>query len=610
VLTQLLPPERAVLAARALTAVERAHPGLPGAWCELAEELATAAGATARAATLATESARRALARGALATAEGAADRARTVALDGSPEALDADEVLVATLAQTGKPGPAREVGHALLRRLDGHAAPPGRRVELLLTLARAALAAGDVEGAAADVAQARADAPDDRGTRARLDALGAHVALARDDVEQAHRLARGAVDAAGVTDLPEVECEALEILGRLAESLPEHTRLMERAAALAHRHGLVTWRLRALQELALGWIDGKSAQRLREVRRVAAEAGAFVTVAQMDLMLADIGLGSFDGDACREAAHRCVDASRRYGLASLPVALLWLAGAHALDGREAEMEAVLAEADGVAPGNARILADAWGRVRTTFHLLREDREALRRALDRSMPYTRQGPANESVYPGQLYWALLRAMCDDDLGVPARAEVAVSRIVRLGFGQATLGVLDAVVLGRRGRTAEATAAAAAVDAGLTNSLSRGWSMYALRLGAEAAIRDGWGEPAGWLREAEAFFAARGHDRVARECRALLKKSGVPVPRRGRGHSAVPPALRRRGITSREVDVLALVAEGLPTREIAARLVLSPRTVEHHVASLLARTGLHDRTELACFARTNRVAPPP
>jgi DNA-binding NarL/FixJ family response regulator len=81
-------------------------------------------------------------------------------------------------------------------------------------------------------------------------------------------------------------------------------------------------------------------------------------------------------------------------------------------------------------------------------------------------------------------------------------------------------------------------------------------------------------------------------------------------RRGRGRSAVPPALRRLGITSRELDVLVLVADALPTREIAARLFLSPRTVEHHVASLLARTGSRSRTELAAFARANRVAATP
>ena len=44
VLAELLPPERAELSGRALTAVHRAHPGLPGPWCELAAELAEGAG--------------------------------------------------------------------------------------------------------------------------------------------------------------------------------------------------------------------------------------------------------------------------------------------------------------------------------------------------------------------------------------------------------------------------------------------------------------------------------------------------------------------------------------------------------------------------------------
>ena len=59
-----------------------------------------------------------------------------------------------------------------------------------------------------------------------------------------------------------------------------------------------------------------------------------------------------------------------------------------------------------------------------------------------------------------------------------------------------------------------------------------------------------------------------------------------------------------------MDVLALVADGLATREIAARLYLSPRTVEHHVAHLLTRTGLRTRAELAEFARATRVEPAP
>jgi DNA-binding NarL/FixJ family response regulator len=73
---------------------------------------------------------------------------------------------------------------------------------------------------------------------------------------------------------------------------------------------------------------------------------------------------------------------------------------------------------------------------------------------------------------------------------------------------------------------------------------------------------------------------------------------APVPRTGRGDSVVPPDLQAIGVTSREADVLALVAEGLTNPEIGARLHLSPRTVEKHVASLLAKTGGQRRMQLA------------
>ena len=79
-----------------------------------------------------------------------------------------------------------------------------------------------------------------------------------------------------------------------------------------------------------------------------------------------------------------------------------------------------------------------------------------------------------------------------------------------------------------------------------------------------------------------------------------------MPRRGRGTSVVPAALRALGVTSREVDVLELVALGLSNREIGARLFLSPRTVERHLGSLFARTGLHDRGALGALARSHGI----
>ena len=51
------------------------------------------------------------------------------------------------------------------------------------------------------------------------------------------------------------------------------------------------------------------------------------------------------------------------------------------------------------------------------------------------------------------------------------------------------------------------------------------------------------------------------------------------------------------MTSREVDVLDLVIQGLSNAQIAERLFLSRRTVETHVASLLAKLGASARADL-------------
>ena len=134
VVAGLLPPERRELARRAWPAIERANPGLPGLTCELAADLAHAAGAPSAAAALLLESARRAVDNGALATAETTARRARHLAGDDDTAALAADEVLVHVLAAAGKPLEALALGNALghparARRVAGRSAgrPPGR---------------------------------------------------------------------------------------------------------------------------------------------------------------------------------------------------------------------------------------------------------------------------------------------------------------------------------------------------------------------------------------------------------------------------------------------------------------------------------------------------
>ena len=167
------------------------------------------------------------------------------------------------------------------------------------------------------------------------------------------------------------------------------------------------------------------------------------------------------------------------------------------------------------------------------------------------------------------------------IGNARRTGLTINRVNR-----GILGYADAILAGRAGDQHQATELAVAADRELRHYPV--WADLARLCAAEPALADGWGQPRQWLEIAAGTFARHGIEPLALRCRRLLEQ---PQPSRW----------SRLGITDRQADVLRLVAEGISNKEIAARLHLSPRTVEKHIESLLRKTAARSRTQLVAIA---------
>ncbi|MGB3330339.1 MAG: LuxR C-terminal-related transcriptional regulator, partial [Thermomicrobiales bacterium] len=73
--------------------------------------------------------------------------------------------------------------------------------------------------------------------------------------------------------------------------------------------------------------------------------------------------------------------------------------------------------------------------------------------------------------------------------------------------------------------------------------------------------------------------------------------------------AVPIGILEHGLTPRESEILRLIAGRMSDREIGEVLFISPRTVSRHVASILAKLGVHSRREAAAIAQQHGYPSP-
>ena len=407
-----------------------------------------------------------------------------------------------------------------------------------------------------------------------------------------AHAL--GAVACAERDGDPGHLCDALVVLAKVQRLADPGTarNLFDRAAQVAAEHGLVDARVEALiGRTTLDMLETEDASGLEVARRLAQQAGLVGQVISIDLLHADSVL-VHDGPAA--AALLAQDLLERGTALEMPMprlaGLSMLALAAAAAGDRLKTERLLAPFEiSQGPREASMIPAA---VRAMLAVATHDLCTANAVLD---PAVAPVVAHLSTAPLHHFglWALLRT-ATDDRGVEARRALSEVPISRRRSNATALRYADAVAAGRAGHLDDAVAALhEAEELGAATP----WLRRVLRtIALDSAVVDGWGDPVPLLRASLAEHEEAGEAALARVVRDLLRRAGAPT-RRGRGESAVPASLAALGVTSREADVLALLGDGATNKEIAARLFLSPRTVETHVAHLLQKTSAATRADL-------------
>ncbi|MEV6470827.1 LuxR C-terminal-related transcriptional regulator [Streptomyces sp. NPDC051657] len=454
--------------------------------------------------------------------------------------------------------GPAADAHEALLAAaalLGPH--DPRRTLDALLGAAEAAWAAGDPLGYL-DAMNRLARTPLEAG----LEHYRAGMcAVLEGRTAEGHALLRHCLDPAGDPGAPAALLRAgvaALVLGDVAAAC----RAGARALAAVRTRGPDALLPQALEHLAYaelraGRHAGARAHAL-EGLHAARRTGQPNSSAHLHAVLALAASVEGPAEACAAHADAALTGAGPHGLSQAVTLATWArARADLASGRPGEAAARLAPLVGTGPGQghfaARMLAvPCWVEAAVLGGRQPEESRELHAAVDEFASWAAR--TADPGAPAQL--ARCRALLAPADEADARYAEALAHHGRAGgdFERARTQLLYGQWLRRRRRTREARGPLRDALVAFQRCSARAWA-----------------------------------DRAAGELRAAGEPAGAP-----RNAADGPLA----ALTPQQLRIARCVAEGATNREVALRLSLSPRTVDHHLRNVFAALGIRSRTELA------------
>ncbi|MFE0695433.1 LuxR C-terminal-related transcriptional regulator [Streptomyces sp. NPDC058869] len=497
---------------------------------------------------------------------------ARALLARSGPPAADADPATAPASApglapyvhgmlalRSGPVADAREVLKAAAALLVPH--DPGRARDALLGAAEAAWAAGDAVGYL-DVMHSLTRTPaDERLAHYR----GGMSAVLEGRTAEGHAHLRRALAVAGDTGDPATLLRA-GVAALVLGDVSAACRTGARALAAVRTRGPDALLPHALEHLAYaelraGRHAGARAHAL-EGLHAARRTGQSNTAAHLHAVLALAASVEGPGEACAAHADAALAGAGPHGLTQAATLATWArARADLAAGRPGDAAARLAPLVGSGPGRGhfatRTLAvPCWIEAAVLDGRLTAQSRELHTAVDEFATWADR--AADPGAPAQL--ARCRALLAPAGEADARYGEALAHHEQAGgeFERARTRLLYGLWLRRRRRTREARDPLRDALVGFQRCSARAWA-----------------------------------DRAAGELRA----AGEPA-----GARPDPEGDPLAGLTPQQQRIARCVAEGDTNREVARRLSLSPRTVDHHLRNVFAALGIRSRTELARLSR--------